>query len=100
MQSLCRYVAKIKGNSRRKQFKIVVTGETSSWQTIPQSSGTREEATRLELTSQQWNTEEMLVAWRALVVNVRFSQTKEHASSEHIPWKYRWRSQRLATCRL
>lgn len=40
---------------RLEQVKIVIE-EASSWESIPQSSGSSEEASQVELTFHQWNT--------------------------------------------
>lgn len=41
------------------QVKIVVMGDTSSYESVPQSSGPPEKAARVELISPKWNMERM-----------------------------------------
>lgn len=48
MGSLYRKKVKIKVNSRMEQVKVVVTGETYSWKSVPQGSGLREESCLVE----------------------------------------------------
>lgn len=40
---------KITVNPRLEQVKIVVVGETSSWEPVPESNSSRKEAVRVEL---------------------------------------------------
>lgn len=42
---------KIKVNPKSEQVKIAVIGKACTWESVPQSSGTWEEAARVELTS-------------------------------------------------
>lgn len=52
---------KITFDSRLEQIKIVVVEKVSSWDSVPQSIGSREEASRVGLKSRQWNTKGMTV---------------------------------------
>lgn len=53
--NLCGYAGKITLNPSLGQVKIVAIRETSNWESVPQSSSSREEAVRVEFTSHQWN---------------------------------------------
>lgn len=53
--SLWIYVGKVTVNPR--QVTIVMIGEASSWQSVPECRGSRDETLRVEFISPQWNTE-------------------------------------------
>lgn len=47
---------KIELNPRLEQVSVAVVGKTFSWESVPQSSVSLEEAARVEFTSEKWNT--------------------------------------------
>lgn len=55
-QILSVYMERITGDSRLEQINIVVTGEESSFESIPQSSNSGKEASRVKVTYQQRKT--------------------------------------------
>lgn len=76
-------------NPNLEQVDILVVGEASSQESITKSSGSWEEADRVELTSHQCNMKEMIVHRyaRDMVVLAVFFRTEEYSSSQHLPWK-------------
>lgn len=49
-------------NPSLEQVMCVVLGKTSSWESVPQGSGSQEEAVSVELTSHSWNMKGLWVA--------------------------------------
>lgn len=74
-------MSKITVNQRHEQLTIVVIGERTFWESVPQGHGSQEEAAWVELASQQRNTNQMMViysmcmAWRFFAVKSRTRET-------------------------
>lgn len=60
-------------NLRLEKIKILVIGESFTWEWIPQSSGSTDKAGRVEIPSLQWNTKKM----KAVRYNVCFIVSRQ-----------------------